>query len=87
MFRKRDLAMPFQRAVSGNFRRIATFLRGLESQPTLFAVERFSLKSEPEQSGETLKADLTFSVFIKRASFVGSAEKGDRPTQTQADDS
>lgn len=79
--------MPFQLTASGNFRRIATFLRGLESQPTLFTVERFSLKSESEQTGEALKADITFSVFVKRATFVDSAEKSDRQTQTQADDS
>jgi Tfp pilus assembly protein PilO len=78
--------MPFQLIASGNFRRVATFLRGLEAQPTLFAVERFSLKSESEQNGEALKADITFSVFVKRATFVDSAEKGDRPTQTQADE-
>ena len=79
--------MPFQLTTSGTFRRIATFLRGLESQPTLFTVERFSLKSESEQTGEALKADITFSVFVKRATFVDSAEKSDRQTQTQADDS
>ena len=78
--------MPFQLTASGNFRRITTFLRGLEAQPTLFAVERFSLKSESEQNGEALKADITFSVFVKRATFVDSAEKSDRPTQTQADE-
>ena len=79
--------MPFQLTGSGSFRRIATFLRGLESQPTLFTVEKFSFKSEAEQAGEVLKADITFSVFVKRATFVDSAEKSDRQTQTQADDS
>jgi len=78
--------MPFQLTASGSFRRIATFLRGLESQPMLFIVERFSMKSESEQSREALKADITFSVFVKRASFVDSAEKSDRQTQTQADE-
>jgi Tfp pilus assembly protein PilO len=79
--------VPFQVTISGNFRRIAQFLHGLESQPTLFAVERCNVKSESEQTSEALKADLTFTVFIKRASFAGFAEKGDSPTQTQADDS
>ena len=79
--------VPFQVTISGNFRRIAQFLHGLESQPTLFSVERFSVKCESEQASEALKADLTFSVFVKRASFAGFAEKNDSPTQTQADDS
>lgn len=79
--------IPYQVTISGNFRRIAQFLHGLESQPTLFAVERLQLKSDAEQASETLKADLTFSVFVKRASFIGFAEKSDSPTQTQADDS
>lgn len=79
--------VPFQLTISGNFRRIAQFLHGLESQPTLFAVERFNVKSESEQASETLKADLTFSVFVKRASFANFDEKSDSPTQTQADDS
>lgn len=79
--------IPYQVTISGNFRRIARFLHGLESQPTLFTVERLQLKSEAEQASETLKADLTFSVFVKRASFVGFSEKGDSLTQTQADDS
>lgn len=79
--------IPYQLTISGNFRRIAQFLHGLESQPTLFCIEKLQLKSEAEQTSETLKADLTFSVFVKRASFVGFSEKSDRPTQTQADDS
>lgn len=79
--------VPYQVTISGNFRRIAQYLHGLESQPTLFTVERLQLKSESEQASETLKADLTFSVFVKRASFVGFSEKGDSLTQTQADDS
>lgn len=79
--------VPYQLTGFGNFRRIAAFLRGLEAEPTLFNVERFTLKSEAEQSGETLRAEITFSVFVKQASFVGSNEKSDRPTQTQADDS
>ena len=79
--------VPFQVTISGNFRRIAQFLHGLESQPTLFSVERFSVKCESEQASEALKADVTFSVFVKRASFAGFAEKNDSPTQTQADDS
>jgi Tfp pilus assembly protein PilO len=78
---------PFQVAISGNFRRIAQFLHVLESQPTLFSVGRFIVKCESEQVSEALKADLTFSVIVKRASFVGFAEKNDSPTQTQADDS
>lgn len=85
--RETYLVMSFQLTASGNFRRIATFLRGLESQPTLFTVERFSLKSETGQTGEALKADITFSVFVKRATFAGFAEKGDRPIQTHADES
>ncbi len=79
--------IPYQVTISGNFRRIAQYLHGLESQPTLFTVERLQLKSESEQASETLKADLTFSVFVKRASFVAFSEKSDSPTQTQADDS
>ncbi len=79
--------VPFQVTISGNFRRIAQFLHGLESQPTLFSVERFSVKCESEQANEALKADLTFSVFVKRASFAGFAEKNDSPNQTKADDS
>ena len=78
---------PFQLPTSGNFRQIATFLRGLEAQAALCTVERFSLKCESEQAGEALKADITFYVFVKRASFTGIAEKGDRRTSTQADDS
>jgi type IV pilus assembly protein PilO len=79
--------VPFQMVVSGNFHRITSLLTGLESQPTLFAVDRLSLKSENEQTGEPLRADITFSVYVKRVSFAGFAEKSDRPTQTQADDS
>ncbi len=79
--------IPFQLTASGNFRQIATFLRGLEAQTALCTVERFSLKSETEQVGEALKADITFSVFVKQASFVGFAEKGDRQTSAQADES
>ena len=79
--------VPFQVTISGNFRRIAQFLHGLESQPTLFSVERFIVKCEFEQAGEALKADLTFSVFVKRASFAGFAEKNDSPNQTKADES
>lgn len=79
--------IPYQVTISGNFRRIAQYLHGLESQPTLFTVERLQLKSESEQASETLKADLTFSVFVKRASFADFSEKGDSLTQTQADDS
>lgn len=79
--------VPYQVTISGNFRRIAQFLHGIESQPTLFTVERLQLKSgESEQASEILKADLTFSVFVKRASFVGFSEKGDSLSQTQADD-
>lgn len=77
--------VPYHVTISGNFRRTAQFLHGLESQPTLFAIERLSLKSESEQASETLKADLTFSVFVKRASFVDFSEKGDSLTQTKAD--
>lgn len=79
--------IPYQLTISGNFRRIAQFLHGLESQPTLFSIERFHLKSEAGQNSEVLKADITFAVFVKRESFDGSAEKSDSPTQTQADDS
>ena len=79
--------IPYQVTISGNFRRVSQFLHGLESQPTLFAVERLQLKSEAEQNSETLKADLIFSVFVKRASFVGFSEKGDSATQTKADES
>ena len=78
---------PFQLTTSGNFRQIATFLRGLEAQAALCTVERFSLKCESEQAGEALKADITFSVFVKRASFTGIVEKGDRRTSAQADES
>lgn len=78
--------VPYQVTISGNFRRIAQFLHGLEVQPTLFAIERLQLKSEDEQGSEALKADFTFSVFVKRASFVGFAEKSDSLTQTQADE-
>ena len=78
--------IPYHVTISGNFRRIAQFLHGLESQPTLFIVERLQLKSESEKSSETLKADLTFSVFVKRASFVGFSEKGDSLAQGQADE-
>ena len=56
--------IPYQVTISGSFRRIAQYLHGLESQPTLFTVERLQLKSEAEQASETLKADLTFSVFV-----------------------
>ena len=80
-------AVPYQVTISGSFRRIAQFLHGLESQPTLFTVERLQLKSESEQTSETLKADLIFSVFVKRASFAGFSEKSDSPTQTKADES
>ena len=55
-------------------------------QPSLFIVERLQLKGESERSSETLKADLTFSTFVKRASFVGFSEKSDSLTQTQADE-
>lgn len=78
--------IPYQVTISGNFRRIAQYLHGIESQPRLFTVERLQLKSESEQGSETLKADLTFSVFIKRASFAGFAEKSDSLTPTKADD-
>ncbi len=64
---------PFQLAVSGNFRRLSTFLHGLETQPTLVAIERFALKGESAQSSESLKADITFSVFVKREAFTGFA--------------
>ncbi len=37
--------------VSGNFRRITSLLIGWESQLTLFAVDRLSLKRENEQTG------------------------------------
>lgn len=77
--------VPYHVTISGNFRRTAQFLHGLESQPTLFTIERLSLKSESEQASETLKADLTFSVFVKRASFVDFSEKSDSLTQTKAD--
>ena len=80
-------AVPYQVTISGSFRRIAQFLHGLESQPTLFTVERLQLKSESVQTSETLKADLIFSVFVKRASFAGFSEKSDSPTQTKADES
>lgn len=79
--------VPFQVTISGNFRRIAQFLHGLESQPTLFSVERFSVKCETEQASDALKADLTFSVFVKRASFAGFDEKNASPTKAQADES
>ncbi len=79
--------IPYQVTISGNFRRIAQYLHGLESQPTLFTVERLQLKSESEQASETLKVDLTFSVFVKRASFADFDEKSDSLTQTKADDS
>ena len=79
--------VPYQVTISGNFRRIAHYLRGLESQPALFAVERLQLKSESERNSDILKADLTFSVFVKRASLADFSEKGDSLTQTQADDS
>ncbi|MBC7816301.1 MAG: type 4a pilus biogenesis protein PilO [Planctomycetaceae bacterium] len=79
--------VPFQVTISGSFRRIAQFLHGLESQPTLFSVERFNVKCETEQASEALKADLTFSVFVKRASFAGFDEKNDSSNQTKADDS
>src|SRR5207247_1758534 len=69
--------VPYQVTISGNFRRIAQFLHGLESQPTLFTVERLQLKGESEKASEFLKVDLTFSVFVKRASFFGFSEKGD----------
>lgn len=78
--------IPYQVTISGNFRRIAQFLHGLESQPTLFTVERLQLKSESEQTREALKADVTFSVFVKRASFIGFAEKSDSLTPTKADE-
>ena len=78
--------VPYHVTISGSFRRIAQFLHGLESQPTLFIVERLQLKGDSERSSETLKADLTFSTFVKRASFVGFSEKGDSLTQTQADE-
>ena len=79
--------IPHQATISGNFRRIAQYLYGLESQPTLFTVERLPLKRESVRTRETLKADLTFSVFVMRASFADFDEKGDSLTQTQADDS
>lgn len=79
--------IPYQVTISGNFRRIAQFLHGLESQPTLFTVERLQLKSESEQTREALKADVTFSVFVKRASFIGFAEKSDSLAPTKADES
>ncbi|MFM9961222.1 MAG: type 4a pilus biogenesis protein PilO [Planctomycetaceae bacterium] len=79
--------VPFQVTISGNFRRIAQFLHGLESQTTLFSVERFSVKCESEQASEALKADVTFSVFVKRASFAGFAEKNDSLSKTKADES
>lgn len=79
--------VPYQVTISGNFRRIAQYLHGLESQQTLFTVERLQLKSESEKSSDMLKADLTFSVFVKRASFVDFSEKSDSLTQAQADDS
>ena len=78
--------VPYHVTISGNFRRIAQFLHGLESQPALFIVERLQLKGESEKASETLKADLTFSVFVKRASFVGFSEKGDSLTQTSVDE-
>lgn len=71
--------VPFQLTVSGNFRRIASLLLGLETQPTLFAVERFSLKGESGQTSESLKADITFSVFVKREAFAGFAENVRQP--------
>lgn len=80
-------SVPYQISVFGSFRRIASFLKGLESEPTLFVVDRLSLKSESEKAGAVLRADMTFSVFVKRESFAGSAEKSDRPTPTQADES
>jgi len=79
--------VPFQVTISGNFRRITQFLYGLESQPTLFSVERISMKCEAEQASEPLKSDLTFSVFVKRAKFAGFTEKNDSPKQTKADES
>lgn len=77
--------VPYHMTISGNFRRTAQFLHGLESQPTLFTIERLSLKSESEQASENLKADLIFSVFVKRASFADFSEKSDSLTQTKAD--
>lgn len=85
--RETDRVVPDQVTISGSFRRIAQYLHGLESQPTLFTVERLQSKNESEQASEILKADLTFSIFAKRASFVGFSEKGDSLAQTQADDS
>lgn len=79
--------VPYQISVFGSFRRIASFMKGMETEPTLFVVDRLSLKSESEKAGAVLRADMTFSVFVKRESFPGSAEKSDRPTPTQADES
>jgi Tfp pilus assembly protein PilO len=78
--------VPYQLTVTGSFRRIAEFLHGLESQTTLFAVERLQLRHEADQASDQLRADLTFSVFVKRTSFADFTEKNDSQTLTQADE-
>jgi Tfp pilus assembly protein PilO len=78
--------VPYQLTVTGSFRRIAGFLHGLESQATLFAVERLQLRHETDQERDQLRADLQFSAYVKRTSFAEFAEKDDSPTLTQADE-
>lgn len=87
VLRESYCVIPYQLTISGNFRRFTQFLYGLESQPTLFTVERLQLKSETGKTSENLRADLTFSVFVKRASFSDFSEKNASPTLTKADGS
>lgn len=79
--------IPHQVTVTGKFRQLSQFLYGLEADHTLYAVERLHLKREVEQAGDDLKADVTFSVFVKRMKFADFAEKSDSSAQTQADES
>ena len=77
--------IPYQLSFTGDFRGIATFLHGLESQDRLFTVEEFDLTSRDESRPGTINGDITFSVYIRRAKVVNYNENDASSRQPRAD--
>jgi Tfp pilus assembly protein PilO len=68
------VTLPFRLTCAGGFLGITAFLRGLEQESRLFAVQEFSIAVPDKQMEQTAQADIYFSVYVKRAEYADSAE-------------
>ena len=70
---------------SGQFRDIATFLKGLETQDRLVAVDELELTSDDSNELSTVQGKILFSVYARHAELIDFAEINDSSPQPHDD--